>query len=673
MNKKSLLVLAVILMGLMAPMPVMARSGRTGSTSSTSSTNSTRYSDTSGSSTYDDEDSDTGSRYSGYGSYTSTQNFYFKDFTADYYLTKNPDGTSKLHVKEMLTAEFPNSNQNHGITRAIPRFNQDNQNTVVPSQEALNLKVLRNGKPETVSKIDWTGDTYTAYIGNAIDYAKGEQVYTLEYDFGNVVTEFDENGQNVSGVTGVSKAWQELYWDTNGTGWQQKFNKVTANLHLPVKIEGEPSCYVGRQGAKGSGRCKITKLDDGVSFTASNLAAGENLTFAVKMAPESFVVERYEDYTVVVALVAEIVVSGLGILWLWLRWNKRGRPQRKLYKETFMKPEYQPPAGINVAEGGIMRIWSSKNTYVATLLELAVAKAMTIKDGSADGEGGVLKKMGIGRWEVTINANPAQFSGSQLNMLRILADKDTLAQGEVITVRRHSESYRLRGYAQDYVRDAEQTLVGAGYLESIKRHGLREIGFIFLWMLWLFAEGFVVMIGASAEAEGMVAVGQPVLPIVCQVLALATIAIMIWLTIMTSNYSKYTEKGVALVRVIEGLKMYVKMVETDRLKFLQSVQGVDTSPEGIVKLYEKMLPWACLFGCETSWANELNRYYEMTETRPAVDTWMLNGVMLSQLTRSVNTSVASGISVSSSSSSSSGGGGGGFSGGGGGGGGGGGW
>ena len=57
-----------------------------------------------------------------------TDDFYFEDFTADYYLTKLDDNTSSLHVKEVLTAVFPESDQNHGITRDIPYANQDGKN-----------------------------------------------------------------------------------------------------------------------------------------------------------------------------------------------------------------------------------------------------------------------------------------------------------------------------------------------------------------------------------------------------------------------------------------------------------------------------------------------------------------------------------------------------------------
>ena len=60
--------------------------------------------------------------------FADVQDFYFSDFTADYYLTKQDDGTSSLHVKEVITAIFPETNQNHGITRLIPSTNQNGKN-----------------------------------------------------------------------------------------------------------------------------------------------------------------------------------------------------------------------------------------------------------------------------------------------------------------------------------------------------------------------------------------------------------------------------------------------------------------------------------------------------------------------------------------------------------------
>ncbi|MBR1875054.1 DUF2207 domain-containing protein, partial [Candidatus Saccharibacteria bacterium] len=148
-----------------------------------------------------------------------------------------------------------------------------------------------------------------------------------------------------------------------------------------------------------------------------------------------------------------------------------------------------------------------------------------------------------------------------------------------------------------------------------------------------------------------------------------------------AKYKIHTDKGLDISNYMDGLKLYIKMAEADRLKFLQSVEGVDTSETGIVKLNEKLLPYAALFGLEKSWMNELSKCYELHEE--VSPNWyasgfnysIINSAMRSAVSRPIDTSSSGGSSGGSwsSSSSSSGGGGGGFSGGGGGGGGGGGW
>ena len=57
----------------------------------------------------------------------NVNDFYFEDFTADYYLNKTEDGISTLRVVESLTAVFPEYKQNKGIIRNIPYKNQNHQ------------------------------------------------------------------------------------------------------------------------------------------------------------------------------------------------------------------------------------------------------------------------------------------------------------------------------------------------------------------------------------------------------------------------------------------------------------------------------------------------------------------------------------------------------------------
>jgi uncharacterized membrane protein YgcG len=136
-----------------------------------------------------------------------------------------------------------------------------------------------------------------------------------------------------------------------------------------------------------------------------------------------------------------------------------------------------------------------------------------------------------------------------------------------------------------------------------------------------------------------------------------------------------SEKGLTLERYLYGLRDYIKLAEVDRLKMLQSPEGAEKVGETIdgnnttqlVKLYERVLPYALLFGLEKQWNEQLSKYYEVANTQPV---WYNSTAPFSAVAFS---SAMSSFSTASSYSSSSGGSSGSSSGGGGGGGGGGGW
>ena len=119
------------------------------------------------------------------------------------------------------------------------------------------------------------------------------------------------------------------------------------------------------------------------------------------------------------------------------------------------------------------------------------------------------------------------------------------------------------------------------------------------------------------------------------------------------------------------------MAEKERLEFNQSAKNAPRDEKGLVKLYEKLLPYACLFGLEESWLKEIQKYYEALNYSPD---WyygddILTYAMLNSMVTTTSSTISNNTSWHDASSSSdfSGGGGGGFSGGGGGGGGGGSW
>ncbi len=621
--------------------------------------------------------------------FASAQDFYFKDFTADYYLTKAEDGTSKLHVKEVLTAVFPETDQNHGINREIPVFNQGKKNRTVENESTLNLTVLRNGEPENIARIVDEGDYYNVYIGNASTYVHGEQIYTLEYDFTDVITEFDENLINVSGQENVAKLFQELYWDTNGTGWSQSFEKITARLHMPTEIlnnmQSDIWCYVGKYGENGSERCIIRKIDDGVSFTTENLKARENLTFVVDFRPDTFKVIIEKNYILVILLIAEIIVITFVLIRKYLKWKKEAATQRKLYRSLFVTPQYQPPKNqkIHVAEGEQISLKKVKSSYVATLLELAVGKMITIIKKQDE------KKPKKYNWVIRLDVEPSQLSLSQTSMLNILANKNNLSKDDEIEIKKHTATRTLAGYAESYKTNAEYVLDKEGYL--IKKKVPKVRGgtiaaiiakfFIYGVIIFMFLPVFGEIFDEIAYDSTAIIVGIDYIPTVMIMLFVSTVIVNTFLTKQIEKYAKYTDEGIKLARYLEGLELYIKMAEEDRIKFLQSIEGADVSNAGIVKLYEKLLPWASLFGAEESWMKELDKYYQIGDIPEDVNSDLLRGIIASNVLRDVNSAVVSSTnyhepssssswdSGGSGSSFSSGGGGGGFSGGGGGGGG----
>ena len=266
------------------------------------------------------------------------------------------------------------------------------------------------------------------------------------------------------------------------------------------------------------------------------------------------------------------------------------------------------------------------------------------------------------------------------------------AVGDEVAIKTHSATSQLVGLARQF---------DSGVLKKLKEHGLVEsgykmkntssyqpmttgqivmtiliIGFPVLGMIISFLEeiGF-----DGISLNGKYPVGHAFFLPVMAVLIVGWIVLWLVLRSKTNKYAFHTSSGLKASRYMDGLKLYIEMAESERLKMLQSVEGADTSPEGIVKLYEKLLPYAAVFGLEESWMNELKEYCKVAEIQEP--DFLTNGIVVSDLSRSMRTAASvadssthySSSSISGgggSSSGFSGGGGGGFSGGGGGGGGG---
>ena len=300
--------------------------------------------------------------------------FNFSNFEADYYLSKDATGVSHLRVVESLTAEFPSYNQNKGICRYIPFTNQDGANVTLSNLSRSDIKLTRNGMPEPIYSIEKEGDFYNVCTGTD-EYVTGTQEYTFEYEFSKVVTDFGN--------------YQELYWDTNGNGWLQRFSRLTARLHFenPEMWTGKSWCYVGKYRQSGQDRCMIEDISDGVKFsTTSSLAAGENLTFDAELKAGSFVVPEPENNYILVWILVIVGVGGVLLIGNGLRkyLTLTVRKNKEYYKGIFVKPEYQAHGEYGLAEMTELYIGDKKKVEVPMLLELVVNHKIDFIKGKND-------------------------------------------------------------------------------------------------------------------------------------------------------------------------------------------------------------------------------------------------------------------------------------------------
>ena len=593
----------------------------------------------------------------------NVNDFYFEDFTADYYLNKNEEGVSTLRVVESLTAVFPDYKQNKGIIRNIPYTNQDGKNITITRTDINNLVLTRNGLPEPIYDVEKQDGYYEVSTGTDA-YVMGKQKYTFDYTFSRVITDFSD--------------YQELYWDTNGNGWSQRFDSVTARVHFGNKeiaknFDGGKWCYVGTYGSNNRSRCKITEIEDGFEFKAVRLLSHENLTFDIQFKPESFVVPEPEttDVLLVIMILAGVICALVILFSIW-RYIKKG-DKRRFYKGLFVAPEYDAPKGYSLAALAEIYIGKKANVNVAILLKLIVEKKITLIKKE---EAGFLRAE---KWAIKIN-NIDNIDKTEKITLKLINGAGEVHNGDEIEIKSRYATTATRLLGRSFDTTIKEELKQKGLTEKDYHLGasaMKTLGVFgaILFICWgapiIFAFGYVFL---EEFLEGKIALYSDVfLPTITTIL-LPTIVIVSSLGSNNSKYKKHTEKGLKMSRYMDGLKMYIEMAEKDRLEFLQSKQNVDISDEGIVKLYEKLLPYAAIFGLEKSWMKELEKYYNMADVE--TPDWYVGNIGMLHILSTVNTasSYAARASMAAggggSSSGFSGGGGGGFSGGGGGGGGG---
>lgn len=601
--------------------------------------------------------------------HAAVDNFEFKSLDVVYQLSKDDAGRSQLLVTETFVAKFPDFNQNRGIVRQIPTKYRGR-----PLKFEL-ISVERDGLAASVRDKKTEYAVFSMQIRDD-NYVHGEHTYVIKYRMRDVIV--DPLDANI----------QEFYWDVNGIGWSQPFGSVTARIELEGELannlSGDLACYTGVANSK-ERNCSIKQDGTGIFVATSQpLAKKENLTFGVGFKPDTFTQYQPSRMAELAILFASGVIAG-GILTAiyglkkWLEW-KNQLPKSKGSAPT----QYLPPDGFDPAMAGVFAKADSSKSALATVIDLAIKKDLTLieVDPSKKGIFSSKKKSHkilinrVGKWSLAQKGALGVFFGDDLRVgaeYIINPDKQDEKAGRRLDSFMDYVKVTLmgQGFFMDKSEDQKKWssifLAGAFATPLLAMGGLfllNQIGGIrgdisFLINNWFLKSGIPILSSLSLDAVSAMAI------------VLLVAALVAGLSMKLKVF--YSQSGVDAKDHLEGLKTYLSLAEADRIQFLQGLetadrQAVNDNQQKIV-LYERVLPYAILFGLEKSWFKLMDQIYSDADVTPL---WYaassgLSASDLSSVLSSLSSATASSISASSGYSGS---GGGGFSGGGGGGGGG---
>jgi uncharacterized membrane protein YgcG len=560
----------------------------------------------------------------------NVQDFTIPSFKADYYLSKDDEGRSRLKVREEIVAEFPNFDQNHGLERAIPK-KYDNH----PTSLKITSVKKQDGSAWNYSTYDDSNDNLVVRIGDADRYVHGTQTFIITYEQRDVTRYFDDTMSD------------ELYWDTNGTDWRVPIGILSATFHLDEGVakalSGKTACYIGASGS--TEQCEMTRQNNDFTVVAKGLSPGENVTVALGFQPKTFAGYAASFFEKILGFLvaAWITLNALGvvaIVWLSIRLSRLSSRKAEL---GMIVPEYLPPNDASVTVSASI-ISGTTTTFAAQLIDFAVRHYIKIYE--------IDKKWVFGSkdYELEIIKDISSLKSEEREILSdIFSSKTAVGTRLKMSSLKNNTSVYMSTLDND--KKLEELVRGDyGLRAKNEQHSrwFKRVGWVLLGV------GIVTLSPAFLVASLVAIIG----------------GYMLW---------PLTDKGLELQRYLKGLEMYIKVAEEERLKMLQSpegaqkTQGTDPNdPKQLVHLYERVLPYAILFGQEKQWNAQLGKYYESLKTQP--EWYSSNTAFSAAAFGSAMSSFSSASTYTSASSSSSGGSsGGGSSGGGGGGGGGGGW
>ncbi|MEQ1737532.1 MAG: DUF2207 domain-containing protein, partial [Rhodoglobus sp.] len=506
---------------------------------------------------------------------TGVGDFTFDSFSADYYLDTDAEGHATMRVVETLVARFPDFDQNRGIIRAIP---------LADGEVSLELS-MQSITDENGDRVPYQRDDYDGFAEFALgtdDFVHGRTVYVLEYTMKNPIRHFADSGGD------------EFYWDINGNGWGQSFGTVSARVFLSAglaeALTGNASCYLGYYGD--TEQCEITSSPDGSGFEATVGPVGpyNTLTVAIEFRGDTVVQPPLPRDSWIVQLAPKILLAIQAIL-AALAVFIRTAVWRDARGRGTIIAQYTPPKDSDLLlDANIVdRPYSG---LPALFIDFAVRGMIKVIDTDPTST--------LDRTRFSLEyVSSDSASARELKVLVMLFGADP------------EPGHRVNPGALPAKAGASLFGLTASTARAVTSQGLRAVpggtstrllGRASFWVLAAFVPVWIWAVMFDVLDAGVVA------------LAVASGALWLAVSILLVKPSQLTAEGAEAKEYLLGLREYLTIAEEARMRVLQSPEGAErvnvTDRGAVVKLNERLLPYAVVWGVEDRWADELRAQYD---------------------------------------------------------------
>ncbi|MDJ1372042.1 DUF2207 domain-containing protein [Gulosibacter molinativorax] len=519
---------------------------------------------------------------------TRVGDFEFESWTSDWYvgLERTPGGKKRSYaeVTETLVPVFPLTDQNRGIVRTVPLDTIDGQLEVTD----VDVRDAQDNKVEFESHV--SNGELTVEIGGE-EFVHGIQTYVLTYTLRDVI---DDLG---------NPEVQELYADLLPTWRPQRIVSFSARVildpELAESLVGEASCYIGRAGA--TDQCEI--LEEGLSYYIApspmtpNVTVTLNFGFEQGTVPELSLLDRIGWFPFVVAVIsfASLFVSA-ALLVVQLR-RSRHAPGGTIV------PHYEPRSDVSPQIAAHLMPGLSRRAFSSSVLYGAVHGALAIEESATENDSprvwGIRKR----RQELRLRQS---YSRADLPRIEQRFVESVLFPRDVIVTVNGNKS--VGSAYQRFVEVARASMVEQGFIENsgaavaAKRRTL----WVAVPSILLSFASFIVMLIVNGGALINLFLLNFLLLVI---MAAVSRSVTTWLR---------TPTGALARDHLCGLRDYIRLAEADRIQALQSAEtaAAHAADARVIDVYERLLPYASLFGLERTWVKELQAKYESVSTTP---------------------------------------------------------